>query len=228
MRVGVVEKLEAAGTRVLLRDKHDKLVVLCNDGNYYCNVTNFDWTQQACVDMWLSEVHNATTIGHVDGIFADHATASIKGDPPQLCNGAGAQRTCWDFTEEVADKFNAGHAALINTTQDRLATLGGPVVDGPYARWHVPACDFQGLRTAVAQGQAGGQYVIEASEQACMPTMSCLAAFLCAAQEFTYLACFSDAPTYRANPSFAKPLGAPLSDAVEGPHGVWTRYFHAD
>ena len=25
---------------MLLRDKHDELVVLCNDGNYFCNVTN--------------------------------------------------------------------------------------------------------------------------------------------------------------------------------------------
>jgi hypothetical protein len=37
---GLVNDLEAAGTRVLLRDQDDKLVILCNDGNYYCNVTN--------------------------------------------------------------------------------------------------------------------------------------------------------------------------------------------
>ena len=48
---GKVNALEAAGTRVLLRDKHDELVILCNDGNYYCNVTNFDWTQQVHVKM---------------------------------------------------------------------------------------------------------------------------------------------------------------------------------
>ena len=29
--------LEAAGTRVLLRDKKDELVLLCNDGNYFCS-----------------------------------------------------------------------------------------------------------------------------------------------------------------------------------------------
>ena len=29
--------LESAGTRVLLRDKTDKLVLLCNDGNYFCS-----------------------------------------------------------------------------------------------------------------------------------------------------------------------------------------------
>ena len=29
--------LEAAGTRVLLRDKRDELVLLCNDGDYYCS-----------------------------------------------------------------------------------------------------------------------------------------------------------------------------------------------
>lgn len=34
---GLVQEKEAAGIRILLRDKHDKLVILCNDGNYYCN-----------------------------------------------------------------------------------------------------------------------------------------------------------------------------------------------
>lgn len=29
--------LEASGTRVLLRDNRDELVLLCNDGNYYCS-----------------------------------------------------------------------------------------------------------------------------------------------------------------------------------------------
>eukprot|EP00035_Acanthoeca_spectabilis_P003315 m.92531 g.92531 ORF g.92531 m.92531 type:complete len:131 (-) comp12051_c0_seq4:1155-1547(-) len=36
---GLVQEKEAAGIRILLRDKHDKLVILCNDGNYYCNVS---------------------------------------------------------------------------------------------------------------------------------------------------------------------------------------------
>lgn len=35
---GLVQEREAAGERILLRDKNDKLVMLCNDGNYYCNV----------------------------------------------------------------------------------------------------------------------------------------------------------------------------------------------
>jgi hypothetical protein len=108
-------------------------VILCNDGNYYCNVTNFDWSQTATLDLWLEEVHNATTIGGVDGIFADHATAELgPPDKPTLCNGAGSQRTCWDFTPEFAIKFNAGHKWLINKTQDIVAANGGPVVDGPY------------------------------------------------------------------------------------------------
>ena len=32
---GLVAEREAAGQRILLRDKNDKLVILCNDGNYY-------------------------------------------------------------------------------------------------------------------------------------------------------------------------------------------------
>ncbi len=34
---GQALELEAAGTRVLLRDKRDELVLLCNDGNYFCS-----------------------------------------------------------------------------------------------------------------------------------------------------------------------------------------------
>ena len=51
---------------------------------------------------------------------------------------------------------------VVNHTQALLAPLGGPVVDGPYARWGVPACDFKPLQRAVQAGQQGtGAYVIE-------------------------------------------------------------------
>ena len=63
---GLVAEREASGQRILLRDKNDKLVILCNDGNYYCNVTNFDWSQEAARTLWLEEVANATTIGGVE------------------------------------------------------------------------------------------------------------------------------------------------------------------
>lgn len=81
-------------------------------------MTNFDWSQQAALDLWLSEVANATTVGGVDGIFADHASAMLlPADAPELCNGKGSGRSCWEFTPEFATKFNEGHAWLINHTQ---------------------------------------------------------------------------------------------------------------
>jgi hypothetical protein len=73
---------------MLLRDKNDEMVILCNDGDYYCNVTNFDWSQKAMINLWLEEVHNASTRGGVDGIFADHGTVNLgPPDAPELCNG---------------------------------------------------------------------------------------------------------------------------------------------
>ena len=60
---GLVDAAEAAGQRMLLRDMHNKLVLLCNDANYYCNVTNFDWSQPAMVKLWLEAVDNATSAG---------------------------------------------------------------------------------------------------------------------------------------------------------------------
>jgi hypothetical protein len=97
---GKAQDLENKGTRVLLRDEHDELVIMCNDGDYYCNVTNFDWTQQAALDLWLEEVHNASTVGGVDGIFADHAGHNIdrNGGAPQICNGSPkvcCNSLCW-------------------------------------------------------------------------------------------------------------------------------------
>ena len=88
---GIVLAREAAGEQLLLRDAHGALVVLCNDGNFYCNVTTFDWTRPAMRDLWLEAVANATAAGGVDGIFADHLNNAISpgagGVPPQLCNG---------------------------------------------------------------------------------------------------------------------------------------------
>jgi len=205
----------------------DKLVLLCNDGNYFCNVTNFDWSKQAARDLWTSEVLNATQYGGVDGIFADHAGAMLGGsDDPELCNGAGDKRRCYHFTPSVAKEFDAGHRWVVEHAQNISAPLGGPVVDGPYARWGVPACDFDALRKVVEAGQKGtGPFVIEASRGACDPDESCLAAFLCAAAEYTYLACFADEPTYHKVPALAKPLGPPFGVATQDGDGVWSRKF---
>jgi hypothetical protein len=37
--------MEAAGLPSFLRDEHGEIMRLCNDGNVYCNITTFDWTQ---------------------------------------------------------------------------------------------------------------------------------------------------------------------------------------
>jgi hypothetical protein len=190
---GIILAREAAGEKLLLRDMHGTLVRLCNDGNVYCNVTNFDWTVPAMLDLWLEAVTNATTAGGVDGIFADHLQSNIGDEAvdgvPQLCNGKGELRTCYNFTVEFAAAFNAAHAWLGNKTQDMLAKLPGkaPVVDGPYSSWAYPACDYARLRAAVEAGRAGGApYVLEATHgDDCTASDSCIANFLAAAEEYT-------------------------------------------
>ena len=67
----MAEDLEAKGTRIWLRDKNDKKVIYCSDGNYYCNVLNWDWTQEATRNLYTEYVRNATKEGGVDGVFAD-------------------------------------------------------------------------------------------------------------------------------------------------------------
>jgi hypothetical protein len=217
---GLVQAREAAGERLLLRDMHGQLVTLCNDSNFYCNVSTFDWTQPAALALWLEAVANATAAGGVDGVFADHLASSIGEHTspdglPQLCNGKGELARCWNFTAAFAAAFNTAHAWLGNHTQDLLAQLPGrgPVVDGPYSSWAVPACDYVQLRAAVEAGQAGlGPYVLEANHRQpaeCTPDDSCLANFLAAAEEYTYLACFADAPVASEGNQFSFPLGPP-------------------
>lgn len=221
---GIILDREAAGERLLLRDLHGTLVQLCNDGNHYCNVTNFDWTVPAMLDLWLEAVSNATASGGVDGVFADHLASTIGEQTtdgvPQLCNGVGALRACYNFTPAFAQAFNDAHAWLGNKTQDLLSKLPGrgPVIDGPYGSWSSPACDYRRLRAAVEAGAAGaGPFVLEASHApgACAPDDSCLANFLCAAEEYTYLTCFSDEPVASTGTQFALPLGPPTGPPVE-------------
>lgn len=221
---------EAQGFRTLLRDKNDVLVTLCNDGNYYCNITNFDWSVPEVADIWIETLVNLTKAHGVDGVFADHgfehSVMPSRHDlqppnDPTLCNGSGDLRTCWHFEPSFAPQFNHGHDSLLNRTQDILAkSTGGPVIDGPYADWGIEACDYTTLRKAVEQGQRGqGAFIIEASKGgACTPSESCMAAFLCAAEEYTYLACFNSQNSGQGLPEFipefSKPLGPPTGPAV--------------
>ena len=223
--------LEAKGTRIWLRDKNDKLVIYCNDGNYFCNVLNWDWTQKATRDLYTEHVLNATKVGGVNGLFADHAAVRLeRGSHPEhypnsLCNGKADKRICYYFEPEFATAFDAAHAWIINHTQDILAPLGGPVVDGPYAV-NAAACDFNSTREKVRAGQDGtGRYILEFSHDGgCTPDSSCIASFLLNAVEYTYLSCMSDEPTFPLYPDLARPLGPPLGDARLA-DGVWTRKF---
>ena len=219
---GIVLAREAAGERLLLRDLHGELVVLCNDGNVYCNVTTFDWTRPAALDLYLEAVSNATSAGGVDGIFADHLQSTIApgaGGVPQLCNGKPPLARCYNFTPAFAAAFNAAHAWLGNRTQDILARQPGrgPLIDGPYASWAIHACNFSSLRPAVLAGLAGqGPFVLEANHGLdCAPDDSCLANFLAAAEQYTYLACFADAPVAAAGTQFDFSLGPPTGPPVE-------------
>jgi hypothetical protein len=89
------------------------------------------------------------------------------------------------------DAFNDAHRGLVNTTQTLLAGLpgSGAIIDGPWAPAFGPnGCDYSALRPVVEAGLHGGRFVIEAHGGGdCTPTDSCLANFLCAAEEFTYL-----------------------------------------
>jgi len=237
---GIMLERERQGKPSLLRDKDGELVELCNDGNAYCNITTFDWSVPEVAELWLQALINATRRGGVDGVFADHGFEGSRmpsehdlhpPNSPQLCNGNGALHKCYKFTPEFAKKFNAGHDLLLNHTQDVLSKLtGGPVLDGPYAALGGNVCNFRDLRNKVLAARQGHGPKIIYQCGACNPSESCMAAFLCAADKYTYMSCTQGMPRGSLHlpkflPEYSKPLGEPLSDAVEGPTGVWTRKF---
>jgi hypothetical protein len=108
---GTVFAAEAAGEKLLLRDHRGELVLVCNDGDFYCNVTTYDHTVAAMRNMWVGAVVNATTsVGAVNGLFADHYQNFINPGPGDgsattatYCNGS--PETCWNFTNDFASKL---------------------------------------------------------------------------------------------------------------------------
>ena len=250
--------LEAAGIHAFLRDKNGEIVMLCNDGDVYCNITTFNWAEPKVRELWISTVENATMTGKVDGIFADHSgtwgnginigTKRNQQLPNQLCNGAGAGRKCYNFTHDFIESFNSWHDWVTNYTQDMLAkTTKGPVIQGPFARLNAAdACSFDSIIDVQTNGyQASERHlmltVIEASahggkENSCIPSESCIAAFLAAAEPYTYLHCMGNTGHQGGGgnddllgsttfPEMDFKLGEPHSKAVEGPKGIWVRKF---
>eukprot|EP01063_Lacrimia_lanifica_P014015 TRINITY_DN2063_c0_g1_i2.p1 TRINITY_DN2063_c0_g1~~TRINITY_DN2063_c0_g1_i2.p1 ORF type:complete len:374 (+),score=174.76 TRINITY_DN2063_c0_g1_i2:60-1181(+) len=222
---GRMLEAEAAGKESFLRDRHGEVVYLCNDGNGYCNITTFDWTKPHVRDLWMEAVSNATATGNVEGIFADHSaqeqynigTPTQGQTPLEMCNGRGALKKCYEFTADFKESFNSWHTWSTNKSQDVLAkTTGGPVICGSYAMWNV-RCDFDAIREAQKTHN-----VVEVKD-GCAPSPKCLAAYLTAAEEGTYLSCFMDAPQHF--PEMDYTLGAPDGPAEERAAGVYRRRF---
>ena len=244
--------LEAQGIHAFLRDETGEILTLCNDGNVYCNITTFNWAELKVRELWVDTVQNATQTGDVDGIFADHSGTWGNGVnigtkkngqlPNQLCNGKGHGRQCYNFTKDFTASFNSWHDWVTNYTQDMLSkTTGGPVIQGPYARMGAAnGCDFDSIIDVQTNGFQSAEErhlmltVIEADgeHQACKPSEKCLAAFLAAAEPYTYLHCRGSTGNGTGGddllgkttfPEMDYQLGPPHGKAVEGPTNTWVR-----
>lgn len=225
----------------------------------YCNITTFNWAEPKVRELWVDTVENATKTGFVDGIFADHSGdwgngINIGGPkngqaPNQLCNGAGVGRRCFNFTESFRESFNSWHNWATNYTQDMLAkTTGGPVIQGPYARMGAAdGCDFDDIVRVQNEGFVNNLNrtlrltVIEAKGHGkqgntCKPSESCLAAYLAAAEPYTYLHCMGNTGAQGGGgnddflgmtsfPEMDYQLGEPHGKAVQQSTGVWVRRF---
>eukprot|EP00041_Stephanoeca_diplocostata_P015780 m.302708 g.302708 ORF g.302708 m.302708 type:complete len:480 (-) comp20150_c0_seq1:280-1719(-) len=229
---GLLLEAEQRGMTSFLRDEHGEILSLCNDGDVYCNITTFDWTQPHVRDLWLETMTNATATGSVDGIFADHSAqehiqigAPTNGQKPnQLCNGVAHKgRQCYNFTAEFTASFNSWHTWMTNKSQDMLSkSTNGPVINGPHARYQT-ACTFDDIRETIA---AGYVYIeVNKGFDPHSPGEDCIAAFLASVEEGIYLTHFSAIPYAFAEQSY--PLGAPDGPAKEITPGseVWHRTF---
>ena len=225
-----MQALEAHGVRAFLRDEHGTVVDLCNDGGQYCGIKTFDWTHPRVRNLWLQAVTDATATGAVTGIFADHAAQEgnqIGSDkqgqgPNQLCNGKNSERRCFNFTDAFRDSFNSWHFYMTNKTQDVLSkSTGGPVMCGPLAQWFRFDCKHGHGFTQLRAKQA--QYPVVEATHGGVPDESCLAAFLAAANKYSYLTLMADAP--KPFPEMDRPLGKPDGPAAESKPGVWQRRF---
>ena len=241
--------MEAAGLPSFLRDEHGEIMFLCNDGNVYCNITTFDWTQPHVRALWVEQVVNISQSGLVDGIFADHSSyigitigrnKRKHQGPNQLCNGVRGQERCYNFTDEFRDSFNSWHLWSANYTQDVLAKSGGAVFQGPYAEAEYRAagdvCAFDDMQEFALHGKSESDvFIIQSPRarphtmEACQPTEACLAAFLAAAKPYMYIYCQwdkgEDLIKETTFPEMDYVLGDPESDAVEVEPGVWRRRF---
>jgi hypothetical protein len=225
---GILTNAEQQGRKSFLRDETGKIISLCNDGDVYCNITTFDWTQEHVRDAWLEAITNATATGNVDGIFADHSAqesiqigAPTNGQGPnQLCNGERGGRHCYNFTPAFTKSFNSWHLFMTNKSQDLLAkTTNGPVICGPLAKYGIQ-CEFDSIRKA----QEGYSYIeVSHYNGHPRPDENCIASFLAAADVGTYLTQFAGAPTTWPEQSY--PLGAPNGPATETAPGFWHRKF---
>ena len=70
--------MEAAGLPSFLRDEHGEVMRLCNDGNVYCNITTFDWTQPHVRELWVEQVVNITQTGLADGVATRFSTRILS------------------------------------------------------------------------------------------------------------------------------------------------------
>jgi hypothetical protein len=242
-----MQALEAAGTRAFLRDERGALVLFCNDGNVYCNITTFDWSQPAVRQLWIEAVENATRHG-ADGIYADHSAQeninigahSKRQRSNQLCNGgsmsnASLGHACYNFTAPFKASFNSWHTWGTLYAQDLLAnTTGGPVICGKYANMgSAPrAGDFAGIRKR--QAARPGEIIecgLGGHPPDWPPSESTLAAYLAAALPGAYLhlGYSGDDLLGRAAlfPERSFALGAPNGTAQETFPGsrVWRRWF---
>lgn len=239
---GKMQELEDKGKPAFLRDSRGKIVELCNDGNFYCNITTFDHTKDYVRDLWMETLRNATEIGAVSGVFADHGWGTNIGKPNPdgtctLCNGKGDLRSCWNFTKDFSDKFNDAHRLLLNTSQEFLAGLpqGGPTINGPWGVWHTDSCDFDALRETAEDERLS---VVEASKGGCLSSdsqkkgISCMAAFLSHVRKGMYFSCVDpeESREGRLPPfyeEYTKELGEPTGPTTQVSPGIWRRTFKA-
>ena len=221
----VAERFLANNARLSLHATDGTLITV--DGGGTTNMTVFDFQQQAACDLWADTCINATKTGFVDGCFADRAVDKQSFEKNGQLNDtevAAFDRGHWGMLAKLQTTIGAG--PVIANHAYNLSGVGASMIEFGKAD-HATLKDIQ---KSVANGKLTQAHFLKLSD-------SVVALFLIGAGENTYFGEGSFSIKGKGlggvanrwhSKYFDRPLGEPLSDAVESRNGsdiVYARKF---
>eukprot|EP01046_Picozoa_sp_COSAG06_P007236 COSAG06_NODE_351_length_16930_cov_7.238904_3_plen_283_part_00 len=202
----------ADGAKLSLRDSEGDLIL--ESGGKKDNMTVFDFQQPMARELWASACINATLTGAVDGCFADRAVDSMPFEKKGQLNPrqrAAFDKGHWDMLQRLQTTIGAG--PIIANHGYNLSGVGAAMIEFGDANMET----LKDIQESVANGKLTQAHFRTVSDDT-------VATFLIGAGENSYFGVGSWVIEGAGTPKVAgrwpaqyceRPLGTPLSDAVE-------------